>query len=89
MKQVQKNFFICYILSDQVSWCNVKQFLSYSKNTSASLWKSIRDIINYSTSTCPFGSGKCEKEGEKIQKFVYLENEKSFLDEIKTIFHSF
>ena len=30
--QVQKNFFICYILSDQVWWCNVKQFLSNSKN---------------------------------------------------------
>ena len=32
MKQVQKNSFICYILSDQIWWCNVKQFLSYSKN---------------------------------------------------------
>ena len=31
-KQVQKNSFIRYILSDQVWWCNVKQFLSYSKN---------------------------------------------------------
>ena len=28
----RKNFFIHYILSDQVWWCNVKQFLSYSKN---------------------------------------------------------
>ena len=25
----------------------------------------------------------------KIQKFEYLENERSFLDEIKSIFHSF
>ena len=25
----------------------------------------------------------------EIQKFEYLENEKSFLDEIKSIFHSF
>ena len=24
--------FLCYVLSDQVWWCNVKQFLSYSKN---------------------------------------------------------
>ena len=31
-KQVQKNSFICYKLSDHVWWCNVKQFLSYSKN---------------------------------------------------------
>ena len=29
------------------------------------------------------------KEGKKLQKFEYLENEKSFLDEIKNIFHSF
>ena len=30
--QVQKHFFIHYLLSDQVWWCNVKQFLSYSEN---------------------------------------------------------
>ena len=31
-----------------------------------------------------------EKEGKmEIQKFKYLENEKSFLDEIKNVFHSF
>ena len=32
MKQVQKNYFISYVLSDQVWWCNIKRFLSYSKN---------------------------------------------------------
>ena len=48
----------------------------------------MNDIINYSTSICPFESGK-GKEEEKIQKFEYLENEKSFLDDIKNIFHSF
>ena len=32
-------------------------------------------------------TNKGEKEGRmKIQKFEYLENEKSFLDEIKSIF---
>ena len=46
---------------------------------------SIHDI-NYSTSICPFESGKCGKEGKKLQKCEYLENEKSFLDEIKKIF---
>ena len=46
-------------------------------------------IINYSTSICPFESGKSGKEEEKIQKFEYLEKKKSFLDEIKNIFHSF
>ena len=29
------------------------------------------------------------KEGKELQKFEYLENEKSFLDERKNIFHSF
>ena len=38
---------------------------------------------------CPFESGKYGKEGKKLQIFEYLENEKSFLDEIKTIFLSF
>ena len=38
---------------------------------------------------CPLESGKCGKEGEKSQKFEYLENEKSFLDKIKNIFDSF
>ena len=41
------------------------------------------DIINYSTFVCPFESRKC-----KLQKFEYLKNEKSFLDEIKIIVHS-
>ena len=29
------------------------------------------------------------KEGKKSQKIEYIENEKSFFDEIKNIFHSF
>ena len=38
----------------------------------------------------PFFLLNLEKvEKEKIQKFEYLENEKSFLDEIKNIFDSF
>ena len=36
-----------------------------------------------------FESIKCGKEGKKPQKFEYLENEKSFLDEIENISHSF
>ena len=50
--------------------------------------KPIHDI-NYSTSICSFESGKCGKEGKQLQKFEYLKNEKSFLDEIKNIFNSF
>ena len=38
---------------------------------------------------CSFGSKSCGKEGEKLQKFEYLENKKSFLDEIGNVFHSF
>ena len=45
--------------------------------------------INYSNSICLFESGKSIREEEKIQKFEYLEKEKSFLDEIKNIFQSF
>ena len=45
--------------------------------------------INYSTSICSFECGKSGKEEEKIEKFEYRENENSFLDEIKNIFHSF
>ena len=56
--------------------------MSYSKIKSANLCKTIYDTINYSTSICPFGSGKCGKEGKKLQKFEYLENVKSFFDEI-------
>ena len=50
--------------------------------------KPIHDI-NYSTSVCPIESWKCRKEGKKLQTFEYLKNEKSFLDEMKNIFHSF
>ena len=44
---------------------------------------------NLLLSICPSESGKCGKEGEKLQTFEYLKNEKSFLDEIKNIFCSF
>ena len=59
------------------------------KITPANLCKSIDDIINYATSICPFESGNCGKEGKKLQTFEYLENEISFLHEIKNIFYSF
>ena len=47
------------------------------------------NIINYSSSICSFESEKCGRQEEKLQTFEYLENEKSFSDEIKDIFHSF
>ena len=49
------------------------------KITPANLCKPMHDIINYSTSICPFESGKSGKEEEKIQKFEYLKNGKTFL----------
>ena len=36
-----------------------------------------------------FLSGKCGKEGKKLQKFEYLENKKSFFAEMKNTFHRF
>ena len=59
------------------------------KITSANLCISIHDIINYSTSICPFEFGKCGEEGKKSQKIDCLENKKSFSDEIKNNFRSF
>ena len=63
-------------------------FLVISRITSSNLCKPIHDMNNF-TSICPFESGKCGKEKKKLQKFDYLKNEKSFLDEVKNIFHSF
>ena len=88
-KQVQKKSFICYILSDQVLWCNVKQFLSYSKNyickfMQVNSWH--HKLFHFHLS---FWIWKVWKGREKLQKIEYLENEKSFFDEIKNIFHSF
>ena len=67
----------------------MNRFWVILKITSTNLCKPIYDIINYSTSICPLESGKCGKEGKKLQKSEYLGNKKSFLDEIKNIFHSF
>ena len=71
---------------DVVIWSG---FWVILKIKSANLCKTIYDVINYSTSICPFESGNCGKEEKKFQKFEYLENEKNFLDEIKNIFYSF
>ena len=59
------------------------------KLTSANLCKPIHDIIDYSNFICSFESGKCGKEGKKLQKNQYLKNEQSFFDEIRNIFYSF
>ena len=77
----ENSFVICYLTNDI--------FPVIPKITSANLCQLVNGIINYSTSICPIEFGKCGKERKKLQKFEYLQNEKSFLDEIKNIFHSF
>ena len=68
-------------------WIGSEMRTWHNKNIqSANLCKSIYDIINYSTTICLFKSGNCGKEAEKLQKCEYLQNEKSFLGEMKNIF---
>ena len=68
-KKSSENFFISCVLSDQVWWSNIKQFLSYFIINSVNLCKPTHDIIKYSTSIYPFESGKYGKKGKKLQKF--------------------
>ena len=42
--------------------------------------------ISYSTFICPLESGRRGKEAKNFETFEYLENKKSFLDKIKSIF---
>ena len=76
-KQVQKNTFISYVLSEEVWWYSIKRFLSYSKNyicnfMQAKGWQIIPlqfDLLNLES---------VKNKRKKIQKFEYLENEKRF-----------
>ena len=63
-------------------------FLVVPKTAHVNLCKPIHDM-NYPISFYPFESGTCGKEGGKLQKIEFFENGKSFLGEIKNIFHSF
>ena len=67
---------------------DIKQFLSYSKNyickfVQANSWH--HQLFHFHLS---FHIWKVWEGRDKIQKCEYLENKKSFLDEIKNIFHS-
>ena len=77
-KKERKNFFVSYVLSDQVWWCNIKRFLSYSKNYTCKFSKPIHDIIHYSTFTCLLESGKCGKEGENYKNLNILRTKRAF-----------
>ena len=59
-----------YYLTKFNDMIDIKWFLSYSKK--------LHLLICASQFTCSFESRKCGKEGENLQKFEYLENEKLF-----------
>ena len=48
------------------------------KITSANLCKPIYDIINYSTSICPFEFGMCGKKGKIRKTWISPEQEELF-----------
>ena len=49
----------------------------------------VDDIVNFKIYPGSSSKAIADREKMEIQKFEYLENEKSFLDEIKNIIHSF
>ena len=78
-KTSAKNFFISYILSHQVWWYNMKRFLSYSKNYTFKFMQANAWHLNYSTSICPFESGKKWKgRGKNIKIWISQERKKLF-----------
>ena len=88
-EQVQKNSFISYIFSDQVWWCNKKQFLSCSKNYICKFMQGNSwhyKLFHFYLSFCTW---KVCKGREKITKISISQQWKSFLDKIKNTFHSF
>ena len=65
------------------------KFWSYSKNFTCNFKQANSCYHKLFHFHLPFWIWKAWKGREKIQKFEYLENKKSFLDEIKKNFHSF
>ena len=64
-------------------------FWVISKTRFANLCKSDWDVIIIPVSTVPSNLEKLGEEEGKLLNLEYLENEMSFLDEIKSIFHNF
>ena len=85
---LEKCLYLLYIIW-AILMIQCKAVLELFQKLHLQICKSVHDITNYSTSICSFESGNCGKKGKKLQKSEYLENEKSFLDETKNIFHSF
>ena len=71
--------FLYYVLSDQVWWCNIKQFLNYSKNyickfTQANLWH--HTLFHFHL---PFSIWRVWKGRKKILKiWISLEQKEPF-----------
>ena len=86
-KHVHKKSFISYKLSEQV-WCYKSGFLSYYKNDICKYMQ--ENSWHHKLFHCHFSFWiwKVWKGTEKIQKSEYLEDARSFLDEIKNICHS-
>ena len=87
-KQVQKNSFISYILSDQVWWCNIKRLLSYFKNCickfmQANSWH--HKLFHLRLSFCIW---KVWKGREKVTK-IWISQERKELLKRNNTFHSF
>ena len=77
-KLVQKNSFICYILSDHVWWCHVKQFLSYSKNYICKFMQDNSWHLNYSTSICPLNLESVESKGKNYKNLNISRTKRAF-----------
>ena len=81
---------ISYVLSDQVWWCNIERFLSYSKNhickfMQANLWH--RKLLHFNL---PFWIRKVWKGRGKITKiWISWEWKELFRWNKKNIFHGF
>ena len=86
-------FFIWYYIIDKVSMSylfpfsryQTKCFIEFLFRQSMASW-TLKFIFDYPLRQWATGTKKGRSE---IQKFKYLENEKGFLDEIKSVFHSF
>ena len=66
--ETSSKIFIHYVLSGQVWWCNVKQFLKYfkiciCKFMQVNSWH--HKLFHF---ICPFEYETCGKEGKKLQK---------------------
>ena len=67
----------------------ISGFCVIHKNVFANLCKSSDDVIVIPIRYFRFKSDKVGEGRAETQNLEYLENEKSFLHEIKTIFHHF